>query len=66
MTEEKTFTLTLTAKHLDVIAAGLGELPGKIMLPVWQEVMRQCGEQIAGTPKKAASNAGAPGGKEKA
>lgn len=40
-----TYTLTLTEQHLQIIAAGLGELPMKIAAPMVQEIQKQVSEQ---------------------
>ena len=44
------FTLIVTKQHLDVIGAGLGELPYRISAPVIAELTRQISEQIAQKP----------------
>lgn len=45
MSDEKTFSFTLTLKQLDTLATALGELPMKIALPVLQEIQRQFAAQ---------------------
>ena len=44
------FTLTLTKRHLDVIGAGLGELPYRVSAPVVAELNRQIADQLAPKP----------------
>jgi hypothetical protein len=41
-----TYTLTLTQEQLQVIAAGLGELPMKIAAPLVQEINKQIAGQM--------------------
>lgn len=37
----KTYTITLTKEHLDTVMKGLGELPLKESLPVFNEINNQ-------------------------
>lgn len=41
MTQEQTYTVTITASQLNVIGAGLLELPGKIGNPVIAAINQQ-------------------------
>lgn len=52
----KTFTLTLTEHQIQIIGAGLGELPLKIALPLVNAINAQVAQQ----QKEAAAQAAAP------
>lgn len=39
-------TLTLTTEQINILMAGLGELPLKVSAAVWMEVKKQAEEQM--------------------
>lgn len=41
-----TIILTLTEEEVNTVLQGLGELPGKIMLPVYNKIQMQGSQQI--------------------
>ncbi|MDR3736090.1 MAG: hypothetical protein P4L10_11205 [Acidobacteriaceae bacterium] len=41
-----TYTLVLTQEQLNILGAGLGELPFKVSAPVAQEINRQIAEAM--------------------
>jgi hypothetical protein len=51
--QEKTFTLTVTAQDLNVISAGLDELPRKASEPLVQKFQKQLIQQMQPEAKPA-------------
>jgi hypothetical protein len=45
-----TFNLKLTLDQINVIMAGIGELPTKVGLPLTEEIRKQVIPQLPGTP----------------
>lgn len=50
----KTFTFTFTEEQINILAAGLGELPLKHSNPVLQDMSKQLQEQQEDMPAKTA------------
>ena len=53
---EQEFTLKLTLEQLNLIAAGLGELPFRVSHQMINEISRQVGEQQQPVPEEATSS----------
>lgn len=49
---EPTFTLTLTAKDIEILGSALGELPAKIANPLINKLQAQINEQTKKPPKE--------------
>lgn len=50
MDPQQKITLELTVEKVNVILSGLGELPGKVCIPLIEEIKQQAVMQLQATP----------------